>query len=357
MDFQNQESKGPDTLGEEQAIRGALSRESGGTRGDAFTIAVICPSCGGSISFVEGSTKVLCDHCGLSHIVVGRGGLTSFYIPKKVKRPGAIEAVRGLLNSIDLDERQKKSIRLIASKLVYIPFFRIKMTGAGWYIGEKPGKVSEIGAQTTSDGSVIVPREPNKKVMDGFFKKTSYFTPALDISELGVFGISTKSSVLKLHIFDPDILNARGMIFDPVKEADMASREAWSVFIASSRPTGVTLYYYDVGGISEERSLIYYPLWIVRLLLDGEAIRIIVDGLGGNVIKARIPKKSRVNVVPGIVVLSFVSFLLTSFPMIAGLSLFLILMGILVSDRRGKFFSILYRLFIKPWSESEVVIG
>ena len=207
-----------------------------------FTIAVICPSCGSGISFVEGNTKVTCGHCGLSHIVVGRGGLKKFYIPKRIERSQAIGAVKGLVRKKETDEGSRMSVRLIDAKLVYVPFYKVKVKGGGWYIGEKPAKILPGGMQT-EDGEVIVPKIPREKVTGSYSKEISYFTPALNISELGMFAVSTQSSALELHIFNHDLISPKWMVFDAMKDSRVASREAWAALSSSARPTEFPLIY------------------------------------------------------------------------------------------------------------------
>lgn len=325
-------------------------------KGQNFTIAVICPSCGSGISFVEGYTRVTCSHCGLSHIVVGSGGLKNFYIPKMVERSQAIGAVKKLVKTKTTDEKNRMSVRFIDAKLVYVPFYKVKIRGGGWYIGEKPGKTLPGGMQT-EDGEVIVPRISREKVTGSFFKELGYFTPALNITELGMFGVSTQSSTLELHIFDSDLISPKWMVFDAIKDSRAASREAWAMLVSSAKPTEFVLKYFEADKISEDLSLIYYPLWVVRLLYSGEAVRVVVDGIRGNIKKARLPRRSRTNIVPGILILSVLAYFLTIFPMITMLVFLLLITAPLFLGQKRLFMSSLNRFFIRPWEEEEIVIG
>ncbi len=327
-----------------------------GKKNRNFTIAVICPSCGSGISFIEGYTKVSCKHCGLSHIVVGSGGLKNFYIPKMIERPQAIGVVKNLVKKKETDEMARMVVRLIDAKLVYVPFYKVKIKGGGWYIGEKPAKVLSGGMQT-EDGEVIIPKIPREKVTGCYSKEINYFTPALNVTELGMFGVSTQSSVLELHIFNPALISPKWMVFDAVKDPRAASREAWAALSSSARPTGFPLTYFEANKISEDLSQIYYPLWIVRFLYGSEAIRVVVDGIRGNIIKARLPKRKRTNIVPGILILSVFAFFLTLFPMISMLVFLFLITAPLILGKKKQFLSSLNRFFIRPWEEEEIVIG
>jgi hypothetical protein len=248
------------------------------------------------------------------------------------------------------------SVRLIDAKLVYVPFYKVKVKGGGWYIGEKPQKTLP-GAMQTEDGEVIVPKIPREKVTGSYSKEISYFTPALNISELGMFAVSTQSSTLELHIFNHDLISPKWMVFDAMKDFRVASREAWAALSSSARPTEFPLIYFDVGKISEDISQIFYPLWIVRLLYGDEAVRVVVDGIRGNIIKARLPRRKRTNIVPGILILSVLAYFLTIFPMITMLVFLFLISAPLILGKKKQFMSSLNRLFIRPWEEEEIVIG
>ena len=326
-------------------------------RVEAFTIAVTCPSCGGATSFIEGSTKVTCAHCGLSHIVVGSGGQKQYYIPKMIRRTEALKSVREFVKSKTTNEDRKRDARLIDAKLVYIPVYRVKVKGGGLYIGEKGGEV--VSRKNIPDtGEVIIIRSPKKLVNGNTFKEISFFVPALDVSELGTFGISTKSSVLKLHVFDENLVSAKWVVFDPTEEPEIALKKGWAVLTSSLKPQGLNLHYFELQKVLEEISQIYYPLYLIRFLLDGEAIRAVVDGLGGNVIKARITKKNKkFNPVPGVLVLSLFAFILTLFPGIYFLvPIFLILLFLLIFGA-NRFLRIISLLFVKSTESEDYTIG
>ena len=324
---------------------------------EAFTIAVICPSCGGAITFIEGRTKVTCKHCGLSYVVLGSGGLKRYYIPKMVRREEALKSLRKFVKSKTIDEDRKRDVRLIDAKLAYVPVYRVRVKGGGLYIGMKEKEVVyQKPAPETNE--VIIVKKPKKFVNGTVLKQLSYFVPALDVSEFGVFGISTKSSVLKLHVFDEDLVSAKWMVFDPLEEPEIALKKAWAVLTSSLKPPGLNLHYFELQKVKEEISQIYYPLYLVRFLLDGEAIRAVVDGLGGDIIRARIPKKSKeFNPVPGVLILSLVAFILTLFPgiyfaiPIISIALFLLIFG------TNRFLRIIGVLFFPPTKSEDYTVG
>ncbi|MBN1883707.1 MAG: hypothetical protein JW885_16210 [Deltaproteobacteria bacterium] len=328
---------------------------SGKSAVDSFTIAVTCPGCGSGIDFVEGATTVACAHCGMSHIISGTGGIKRFYIPRRASRSQAVASVKRLVEKSLADEGQRMAVRMIDAKLVYVPFFRVKLRGGGWYIAHET-KTAPKSVGVDENGQPIYVHPMKKKINNVFVKEGTYFSPAVDISDLGRFGISTKSSILKLHVLRDEDQKTRGMFFDPVKDPETAVREAWSMLVSAARPSDVTLDYFEAEKVSEELSQIYHPLWVVRFLMGDHAVRVVVDGVSGEIVRARIPIRSRVNLLPGVLIAGTTAFLIAVLKqffvplLIVGAFIFFML-----PDRSGitRFF---YKHIVRPWDDGEVVI-
>jgi len=322
---------------------------------DSFTIAVQCPGCGSGIDFVEGTTTVTCAHCGTSHIIFGAGGIKRFFIPRKASRTQAVASVKKLVAKSLADEGQRMAVRLIDAKLVYVPFFRVKMRGGGWYIAHEAISTPQtVGVD--ENGQPITVHPVKKKINSVFVKEGTYFSPAIDISDLGRFGISTKSSVLKLHILNDEDQKTRGMFFDPVKEPEAAIQESWAMLVGAARPSGVDLDYFEAEKYSEELSQIYHPLWIVRFLLGDHAVRVVADAISGVIVKARIPMRSRVNLLPGVLIAGITALLivlLKKFIVPVALVAAFIIFMLPDRSRITRFF---YKHVVRPWDDGEVVI-
>ncbi|MBN2224409.1 MAG: hypothetical protein JW765_07005 [Deltaproteobacteria bacterium] len=348
---------------EDAARRGGLTETTGalgsvGRRQSRFTIAIICPSCGAGISFAEGSTKVVCDHCGLAHMVVGEKGLLRYYIPNRKKSSEAAARVRRFLAQKGMDSGSGRTPHFIDANLAYVPFFRVQAVGGGWYIGRTVGQVVKW-TQTGAQEEIAVSHEVEKKVVEGFLKDLVYFTPAVDVSDMGLIGIWAKSMMLELVPFDLDraaVGDMEGQVFSAVKDHDTARREAWATLSASARPAGMNLEYYEAEKVVEQVTMIHYPVWIVRFLLGRMPRRIVVDGVGGDIIFAHMAKKRRVRTIPGILTLAVVVLVSVTVP-IALVVPAVAIMTLTVFRGVGWLLSVLGRLFLYPWERQEVIIG
>jgi hypothetical protein len=322
--------------------------------GSLFTVALTCPSCGAGLGFVEGSTRVVCDHCGLAHMVVGRKGELSYWIPNKLARHDAADRVRDLVSDRKGKETAGGAVHFIDSRLFYVPFFRASVTGGGWYIGKMAGLDYEW-KESRNHQEIVVPREVNKEVMEGFFKELSYFTPAVDVSEMGLIGLWARSTALELLPFDPDAV-AEGEVLTPLKDREATAREAWATLIASTKPAAMSLDYFEAEKVTEEIAMINYPVWIVRFLYEGSPTRVAVDGVGGDILFARVPKKGGARALPGLLILALIAFITTTAPpalvFVVAVALYL-----LVFKGWNWLWGRILRLFVAPWTGGEVAIG
>ena len=283
-------------------------------------------------------------------MVVGKKGELRYWIPDRLTKPKATRLVGDFIEKT----RDGRAVHFIDTRLVYVPFFRVKATGGGWYIGKGVG-IDYLWREYGNQQSVVIPREVTKNIVEGFFRSISFFVPAVDISELGLIGLWAKSAALELLPMDLDKISD-GEVCTPLKDPRAASREAWATLVASAKPAGLPLDYFEAEKVSEEISLIYYPVWIVRLLLDGHPRRVVVDGVGGDILNARLGKRRRVAAVPGIITLGVIAFLATTLPVLLVLPAVVALYYI-VFNGWDWFWSTIVSIFISPWRGEEEIIG
>ena len=146
------------------------------------------------------------------------------------------------------------------------------------------------------------------------------------------------------------------MFFDPVKNPDAAIREAWAMLVGGVRPSGVKLEYFEAEKVSEELSQIYHPLWIIRFLLGDHAVRVVVDGISGKIVRARIPIRSRINLLPGVLIAGTTALLIA---VLKQFFIALLIVGAFIffmQPDRSRITRFFYKHIVRPWEDGEVVI-
>ncbi len=318
--------------------------------GSFFTVALTCPSCGAAVSFAEGSTKVVCAHCGLSYMVVGKKGDLQYWIPGRLTKSESTRPVGEFLEKT----RDGRAVHFVDSRLVYVPFFRVKIKGGGWYIGSGMG-TDYTWTETGDQQVVVISKEVKKNIVEGFFRDISFIVPAVDISELGLIGLWVKSMALELLPFDPDVIS-EGTVYSPLKAPQAAAQEAWATLVAAAKPAGMMVDYFEAEKVTEEISMIHYPLWIVRFLIDDAPRRMVVDGLSGDILNAHIPKKTTAATAPGIVTLALIALAATTLPILLVFPC-LVALYCIVFKGWDWFWGMIVRLFIFPWAGEEAPVG
>lgn len=136
------------------------------------------------------------------------------------------------------------------------------------------------------------------------------------------------------------------------------------MLVGAARPNNMTLDYFEAEKVSEELSQIYHPLWVVRFLLGDHAVRVVVDGVGGEIVKARIPIRSRVNLLPGVLIAGTAAFLIAILkqllflvPILIVPVLIVVLSVLLIMPDKSKITRFFYKHIVRPWEDGEVVIG
>jgi hypothetical protein len=291
-------------------------------------------------------------------MVTGEKGLLRYHIPNRKKGSEVAARVRRFLAETRIDKGSDRTPHFIDAHLTYVPFFRIKVIGGGWYIGQTVGQVVEW-SQTGMQEEIAISREAKKKVIEGFFKDLVYFTPAVDVSDMGLIGVWAKSMILEMVPFDWEKAIAgaiKGEVYSATKNPDTASQEAWATLSASAKPAGMNLEYFEAEKVTEQIMMINYPVWSVRVLLGRLPRRIVVDGVGGDIIFAHMARKGGIRTTPGILTLAVVALIITTVPVMLLIPAFMLLV-LTIFKGVNWFISTLYRFFIYPWYGEEVAIG
>ena len=157
---------------------------------------LICPNCAGVVPVAEGVRIVQCPYCNLHSLVQGERGVRRWQVARKVERDQAEQAVRGFLSGM----RKARDLSRLASidelMLVYLPFWRVEATVAGWLFG----RVRKDKDSTKPDEHYV-------------FESMHWNDAAVDVSEFGVHRIVVSRS--ELQPFDSQALHAEAMVFEP----------------------------------------------------------------------------------------------------------------------------------------------
>ena len=235
-----------------------------------------CPNCGGMVPIPEGQTIVKCPYCELRSFVKGERGLRRYQVPQRVNHEAALTGMRKFLTDHNAIAKEvAKKARITETFVAYLPFWVQWSKVLGWVFGQE-----KVGS---GDDARYEPREVK------IAQEMSWNRAACDVGEFGVDSLVITTQ--ELNPFDPEILHARGMVFEPVGSASDAKQTADRDF--NTRVKSMA----DLDRVAQvftrqvnpRLGLVYYPLWVLRYVYRGRAFQVVVDGFNGKVLYGKAP--------------------------------------------------------------------
>ncbi len=236
------------------------------------TQGLVCPQCAGVVPVPEGARIVECPYCQLQSLVQGERGIRRWQVNNAVTRTQAVDTAKGHFNGINKARDLKKVAKMDDVFLVYLPYWHLKATVAGWRFG-------------------VIEKDDNKTkpVETEVFEAMEWNDAALDVSEYGVHRVSIAKE--QLAPFDDEFLHAQGMVFEPAESHTEAMSEAQSHFIYQARQKKNIdkTYFEKFHYLHPVFSIVYYPLWVIRYDYHGRHYPVIVDGVNNDILYGKAP--------------------------------------------------------------------
>ncbi len=235
-----------------------------------------CPRCGGMITIPEGQAVVICPFCELRSVVSGERGVRRYQVTQRIGREEALKALQAFLRgNMAIAGSAAREAKVSEVLLVHLPFWSLWGRALGWVFGEK-----RVGS---GDNVRYEPREVR------ISEDMNWNGAACDVGEFGVTALSLQGR--SLQAFQPDVLHASGMVFEPVGSSEEAHRTARQSFEKMvQEKAALERISQSIVRIGRPRlGLVYYPLWVLRYLYRGRAFQVVVDGFSGEVLYGKAP--------------------------------------------------------------------
>lgn len=233
---------------------------------------LICPNCSGVVPVSEGMRIVQCPYCSLHSLVQGERGIRRWQVARHVDRAGAEAGVRGFLSGMRKARDLSRAAKIEELLLVYLPFWRVEATVAGWLFG----RVRKDKDETKPDEHSV-------------FESMHWNDAAVDVTEFGVHRIVVSRD--DLLPFDSQALHAEAMVFEPSESRTEALEEARAHFVYRSRSAAgqTRTSYENIQLLRPEFSLVYFPVWLARYSYRNRVYQAIINGVDGKVMYGKAP--------------------------------------------------------------------
>jgi DNA-directed RNA polymerase subunit RPC12/RpoP len=235
-----------------------------------------CPECGGVLQVIEGETLVECPYCGLRSILQGERGFHHLQIRERVNREIAEHILMEFLNGhIGIAPDVEKKAKIIEARLIYAPFWIVWRRVMAWVLGQD--KVE------SGNSSYYRPKEIS------IVKDMAWNGAACDISGLGVEHVPLENEDFELY--DGDILERQGLIFQPVSTASYARLQANRAFEEQIKKGSKLerIQQVLVRSVREKIGMVHFPLWLIRYQYQSRTYQIVIDGTDGGVLFGNAP--------------------------------------------------------------------
>ncbi len=238
-----------------------------------FEIDIKCPQCNAALSVPEDNYIFKCGFCDSTFHVTGTNEVLIYYLPAKLTRKEARIKVRaGLMKSKKTSARPSKTL------LAYVPFWRLRAMFFDFaFFLEQIQKIQETKSKTYRTTEVEDAKEFRVQDMDVTF-------PADESSDFGLKSLSYRTEIKSLRLFDPRLTDD-GAILPPTinaaKALKMARSGIYSKFGLKLEHTAFS----EQRLISKVLSMIYYPIFVIKVDGIKGLTTLTVDGLSGRIMR------------------------------------------------------------------------
>jgi hypothetical protein len=237
-----------------------------------LAIGLVCPHCSGTVTVPEGVRVLSCSHCDQPLFVQGEQGVRRWQVVATVDREKALAVVERFFGGMNMALTLRRQAEIKEAFLVYLPYWRVRATVAGWIFGWRKGE-----------------KDTRYPVEVEVFEEMHWADAATDVAEFNVHRVSVAHE--DLMPYDGELLHAEAMVFKPTESGDEARGEAVQYFAERSRRQARLR---DISSDSfyplrKQLSIIYYPLWVIRYSYKRRNYQVIVDGRRERVLYGRAP--------------------------------------------------------------------
>ena len=218
-----------------------------------------------------------CSYCKVALLATGYGRILSYHLLPKMKE----EDVRGDTLELLASRGRKGTIRDI--HLAFVPFYRLIGLDFSWSWRDKE-ITSPLTASTLPTDSLLrsLRKEEERRDMENLppLKEKEYSLTwayldktflAADLPSLNLRSLGFRSQILTLRLFDPSGLSTGGQVIpvalDWKKAWDRAEKDLRSENVIRRKL------------INRILSLVFFPLWEVRIESEGKVFSLIFDGV------------------------------------------------------------------------------
>jgi hypothetical protein len=243
---------------------------------EGISLNLSCPSCGGSVTTIEGERAVVCSFCQSLLYVEGDRGVFTVMFRNNMDKPRVIASLKEWFKKGYKARDLPDKAQITEVYPIYLPFWRLVGRAAGWVCGYKEER------RTDRHGNTQTKRVPLEKMV---FRDLDWSEIACDPGDLGIEHLPSTSGQVISHE-EGDI---------PTFEATTSADDARADGIESIRHHAVKsanvphISFQKMHVLPKYLSLNFYPIWMARYTYLGRTYFATLDGVVGGSLSGRAP--------------------------------------------------------------------
>lgn len=243
-----------------------------------LVVSTQCPTCGAPLDFGEGANCVACQYCRSRLLVTGRGQVLAYTVAPRVDAPGAFGIARFA------EPADAGPTRFSEPRLCFLPYYRFRAIELRWQRPEPAPRPLEIDRPDSSSDyrpaisieQVLADLAPGPDDVEFRERHIEKNFLALEFPGIELYSLGSRATALKLSLFGRAAIEEQGTVVAPQMSPAAAIERGERLIDAHNVAHRVL--------VARQLSLVYFPLWFVRVDRPGRSTVTIVDAVSQSVV-------------------------------------------------------------------------
>jgi DNA-directed RNA polymerase subunit RPC12/RpoP len=272
-----------------------------------------CTRCGGVLCFEPGQRVIRCQYCGGKNLLRGDSDLPRYYLPEQVTSEKVLSIAGNIINKTSgTPSNLSDKVQMQQPQLFWVPFYEITGTRLALFEEKKlrrnqistpmfrmsssvPQYAKSSTLKLTTSRDAIEQASPHKIKIDSKVVLGDFMIddPAVTMTDWGLDAVKLNQvrrgsegvSILPFRLRE---LQRRGTVLYPDKSFER--------FFATHTKLAGTRTIKNSSILEQETNLIYYPVWRVIYSYRKAMVPVVIDGLNGKILNARLPLSEKYRV-------------------------------------------------------------
>ena len=247
-----------------------------------------CPSCGGTLAFLEGERICVCPACGTRSIVEIEDHVPKYVLEPNMDEKAAKIAAQRLLSDNRLAPDVKKLARFYDAGLYYLPIYEFTSQRAGKFVTREIVKLQ--------DGNF------EKFQANVLLRDIHHQAPAVKLGDWGIENIHLEKlrQLKAIKPYDPAKLEKKALVFDATIRPGSTDLETQS--LSQTFPGDETKL------LRKRLRLVYCPVWLIKYTYRNRLYRLVFDAITEQILFGRAPARDTERIPLMVACLAFFTF-------------------------------------------------